>query len=279
MRNKNIYKILVLLALANIYICPQSKIEYFPDVLNIQPFTANMIEPRIGCSGLMGKEKLRLDIGASLDVIHIKKSDSETLSFGADFFTYTRLMSEKDFHFPVDAVDYLFGFNAGYKKTEGGREYGLRARLSHISAHMVDGHYDHLVNGWKEGVNPMVYSREFVELFPYYRIDGFRGYAGLTYLFHTTPKNIGKGIYQLGFDYFARNLVCDKISPYIAYDFKLSKDEKYIGNNTVMAGVKLGKPFDKGVSVYYAYYSGRSVHGEYFFFTENYSSIGFNLDL
>lgn len=257
----------------------QSNIEYFPDVLNIQPFTANMIEPRIGCSSLLGKEKLRLDIGTSLDVIHIKKSENEMLSFGADFFTFTRLMSEKDFHFPVDAVDYLFGFNAGYKIKCDNKEYGIRARLSHISAHMVDGHYDHLVNGWKDGVNPMVYSREFIELFPYYRVNGLRVYAGLTYLFHTSPKNIGKGLYQLGFDYFADGLISKNISPYVAYDFKLSSNDKYIGNNTLMAGIKFGKAFAKGFSVYYGYYSGRSVHGEYFYFNENYSTIGFNLDL
>jgi Protein of unknown function (DUF1207). len=257
----------------------QSNVEYFPAGLNIQPFTANMIEPRIGCSSLLGKEKLRLDIGTSLDLIHVKKSDNEVLSFGADFFTYTRLEREKDFHFPVDAVDYLFGVNAGYKITDKNREYGIRARLSHISAHLVDGHYDHLINGWKEGVNPMVYSREFIELIPYYRIEGFRAYAGLTYLFHTTPKEIGKGLYQLGFDYYANSFISKNISPYIAYDFKLSKDDSYIGNNIATAGIKFGKYDGKGVSVYVAYLSGRSVHGEYFYFTENYTSIGFNLDL
>lgn len=278
MKMKNLLT-LSLLIIINSVIFSQTKIEYFPDVLNIQPFTANMIEPRIGCSSLMGKERLRLDIGTSLDVIHFKKNDNEVISLGADFFTFTRLMSEKDFHFPVDAVDYLFGINAGYKQTCGNQEFGLRARLSHISAHMVDGHYDHLVNGWKDGINPMVYSREFIELFPYYRIDGLRAYAGLTYIFHTSPKGIGKGMYQLGFDYFAKDMICKNISPYVAYDFKLSKNEEYIGNNTIMAGIKFGKAFAKGVSVYYGYYSGRSVHGEYFYINENYSTLGFNLDL
>ena len=277
-RNRLTYTTLFILVISALSFS-QTQIEYFPDKINIQPFTANMIEPRVGCSSLMGKERLRLDIGTSLDMIHWKKSESEVYSFGADFFTYTRLMSEKDFHFPVDAVDYLFGFNAGYKKISGDKEYGIRARLSHISAHMVDGHYDHLINGWKDGVNPMVYSREFIELFPYYRTGGLRAYAGLTYIFHTSPKGIGKGLYQLGFDYFAHDLAGKYISPYIAYDFKLSKDDEYIGNNIIMAGVKFGKAFGKGVSVYYGYYSGRSVHGEYFFYKENYSSIGFNLDI
>jgi hypothetical protein len=257
----------------------QSQTEWFPLGLNIQPFTANFIEPRIGCSSLTGEKKLRLDIGTSQDIYSIKKNENETLTFGADFFTFTRLTSENDFHFPVDAVDYLFGVNAGYKITDNNKEYGFRARISHISAHLVDGHYDHLINGWKDGVNPMVYSREFLELIPFYRVDGLRVYAGLTYLFHTTPKKIGKGLYQLGFDYFAKDYVCKNISPYIAYDFKLSNDDVYLGNNSISAGLKFGKFNSKGFSVYYAYNSGRSVHGEYFYHKESYSSIGFNLDL
>ena len=40
--------------------------------------------------------------------------NNSKLSFGADLFTYTLLRSQSDFHFPVDAVDYLFGVNFGY---------------------------------------------------------------------------------------------------------------------------------------------------------------------
>jgi hypothetical protein len=65
----------------------------------------------------------------------------------------------------------------------------------------------------------------------------------------------------------------------VAYDFKINGINKYIGNNIISAGIKLGKWNQRGISLYYTYISGKSVHGEYFDVNENYSSIGFNYDL
>ncbi|MFO7446311.1 MAG: DUF1207 domain-containing protein [Ignavibacteriaceae bacterium] len=251
--------------------------EWFSSKLNIQPFTANFLEPKAGFSYLLSKSELRLDIGTSSDVYHYSK-DGTTLSFGADLFTFTRLRGEKDFHFPVEAIDYLFGVNAGYKVLNQNDEYGFRFRLSHISAHFVDGQYDHSIDDWRNGNTPRVYSREFIEIFPYYRVDGLRVYAGLTYLFHVTPENIGKGIYQLGFDYYLTS-VSGKFFPFIAYDFKLAEIEKFYGNNIVSAGIKFGNYKEKGVSLLFSYYSGKSVHGEYYDLNEDYFTVGLNVDL
>ena len=77
-------------------------------------------------------------------------------------FTYTLLRGETDFHFPVDAVDYLFGVNFGYKNNfEKNKEFGARLRISHISAHFVDGHFDGSTGNWRDGQIPRVFSREF----------------------------------------------------------------------------------------------------------------------
>ncbi len=273
MRIKLLFLILVSSA---IIINAQCRREWFPSNLNIRPFTANFLEPRAGFSYLLDKREIRLDIGHSEDIFHYKKGRS-TLSFGADLFTFTRLTGERDFHFPVTTVDYLFGINAGYKVKKRGREMGLRFRLSHISAHFVDGHFDHRTQVWKDNMVPRVYSREFVELFPYYRIRGFRLYAGLTYLFHTTPKDVGRGIYQFGFDYYMRRLHLP-FTPYLAYDFKLMKISKYSGNHIAMAGIKFGRYNSRGFSLYFAYYAGKSIHGEYYDVNENYASVGFGLD-
>jgi hypothetical protein len=257
---------------------PQSKSEWFPSNLNIQPFTANFIEPRAGFSYLLGQKEIRLDIGTSSDIYHYIQ-DNSTLSFGADLFTYTRLRGEKEFHFPVDAVDYLFGINAGYKISEPNKVYGLRFRLSHISAHFADGHFDTGSNEWRNGRTPTVYSREFIELFPFFKINTFRFYLGLTYIFHVTPKDIGKGIYQTGFDYYLTSLFKSNISPFIAYDFKINSINKiYFGNNIISAGIKFGKYNAKGISITFNYFSGMSIHGEYYNVFERYSTIGVNLD-
>ncbi len=256
----------------------QSKKEWFPDELNIQPFTANHLEPKAGFGYLIGERNIELDIGTSSDFYHYV-IDNKTFSFGGDLFTFTKLRGESDFHFPVEAIDYLFGVNAGYKIVNDKNEWGARFRLSHISAHFVDGQYDYANNMWRNGKTPWVYSREFMELFPYYKINTFRMYAGLTYIFHVKPDFIGKGIYQLGFDYFLPELFDVSTSPFVAYDFKLQKIGEYSGSNILSVGFKFGKYDKKGFSILYSYYSGKSIHGEYFDLNEHYSTIGFNLDL
>lgn len=257
---------------------PQCNEVWFPEDLNIQPFTANFIEPKAGFSYLLGEKEIRLDIGTTSDIYHFINGN-KTLSFGADLFTYTRLRGESDFHFPVDAIDYLFGINAGYKIINKKNEYGLRFRLSHISAHFVDGHFDTRTQDWRDGKIPRVFSREFIDLFPFYRINGFRAYLGFTFLFHTTHKNAGKGIYQAGFDYYITNLSNNIFTPFIAYDFKLNNIDKFFGNNILSAGIKFGNFKAKGFSIIFSYFSGKSIHGQYFDVNENYATFGFNMDL
>jgi hypothetical protein len=256
----------------------QQMTEWFPDMLNIRPFTANFLEPKAGASSSLDENKIRLDIGTSQDIVHFNFNEYN-ISLGVDLFTYTRLRSAENFKFPVETIDYMFGINAGYKKTICDSEIGLRFRFSHISAHLVDGQYDGTNNFWRDGRNPFVFSKEFVELFPYYRINSLRIYAGLTYIFHVIPAEIKKDIYQVGFDYYAVTLSTNSFTPFVAYDFKLNGIHSYIGNNTLTAGLKFGKWNGKGLSVHITYIAGRSVHGEYYDLSENYTNIGFNLDL
>lgn len=260
------------------YFYAQSAIELFPGNLNIHPFAANTLEPKLGFLFHTSENELRLDIGNSYDFIHIN-SCYGTFSFGADLFTYTRLRKEENFHFPVDAVDYLFGINFGYKKDFGCYEIGARLRISHISAHLVDGHYDKNTGNWIDNQLPRVYSREFFELIPYIKYKTFRAYAGATYIFHIDPPYIGKDNYQAGFEYFLPWQPVCNVNPYIAYDFKIIHLDSYSGNNSLIAGIKFGNSFGRGFSLYYQYYSGHSIHGEYFDKRVDYSAIGINLDL
>lgn len=256
----------------------QAQNVWFPKELNIQPFTANFLEPKAGFLFNTNDNKIRLDIGTSQDIFHIKSNEA-VISFGADLFTFTRLRSENDFHFPVETIDYLFGLNASYKKKYCDNELGLRFRFSHISAHLVDGQFDKAANKWRDDKLPQVYSREFIEFFPFVRLNDLRIYAGLTYIFHSSPKEIKKGIFQIGGDFFLTKLKTEWFTPFVAYDFKLSGNEKYVGNNFINFGMKFGDFNKKGFSIYYSFISGKSVHGEYFDINESYSSIGFNLDI
>ncbi len=94
----------------------QSIKEWFPAELNIQPFTSNLLEPRNGFMFALGEDWLRLDIGTSRDILQLK-SGEETISFGADLFTFTRLRSNDNFKFPVENIDFYFGINTGLINT------------------------------------------------------------------------------------------------------------------------------------------------------------------
>ncbi len=271
-------KILFIAALISISCFAQEKSLWFPAKLNIQPFTANFLEPNTGFAYMLGKNKIRLDVGTSQDFYQYKNNKS-TFSVGADFFTYTRLHGTSEFHFPVEAVDYFFGMNAAYKIKKKKYEYGARLRISHISAHFVDGRFDYSTNYWVDGRHPRVYSREFIEFLPFYKTKGLRFYGGFTYLFHTTPRTIGKGIFQTGFDYYFYPMLKNFVTPFVAYDFKLSQIGKYAGNNIISAGLKIGKVNGRGISILYTYHSGKSIHGEFYDLNENYSTVGFNIDL
>lgn len=275
---RNTVSILFILILFTFCNYAQTKEEWFPSKLNIQPFTANLLEPRTGFSSLINQSRVRLNIGTSHDIFHWKNHNS-ALSFGADLFTFTRLRNESHFKFPVETIDYFFGINSGYKIINGATQYGFRFRLSHISAHIVDGRYNEQNNSWRRGLLPFVYSREFFEIFPFYRIGSFRTYAGFTYLFHVIPTNIGREIYQVGFDYYYTSFPVKDITPFIADDFKLTAIDKYSGNNIFVAGLKFGHYNGYGFSILFSHYSGKSIHGEYYNINENYSSIGINLDL
>ena len=53
----------------------------------------------------------------------------------------------------------------------------------------------------------------------------------------------------------------------------------YSGNNIISLGVKFGEPESRGFSILASYFSGKSVHGEFYDVNESYSTIGINLDI
>ena len=151
------------------------------------PLIAHTIEARCGMTVLKDEQRLRLDIGRTTDFLAWQSAaDSATIvTMGADFFTWTSLRQAEDFHFPVDAVDYLFGivFNAKHRIDEAST-IAARLRISHISAHLVDGSYDKKAMAWRNGQLPRVYSREFFDLIGAWEWENTtRIYAGGQYVY------------------------------------------------------------------------------------------------
>ena len=74
-------------------------------------------------------------------------------------------------------------------------------------------------------------------------------------------------------------MISSDLIPYIAYDFRLINVYEYAGNNSLEVGIKYGYLNGRGLSIFSRYYSGYSIHGEYFDLKEDFFSFGFNFDI
>jgi Protein of unknown function (DUF1207) len=258
-----------------------NQISFVPYGLLFKPLVANTYEPRDGILAEIGKNRLRLDIGNSIDLLQYRfAGDSSFLTMGTDFFTYTLLRGEQNFHFPVDASDYFFGINFNYKKSFSTGIISSRLRISHISSHFVDGHYDNTVGAWKDSRPPVVYSREFfdgvVALEPSSLNNDARVYVGATYLFHVDPKNLARFMADAGLEYHYK--VWTNVYTYFAYQATVLKILETSVRHNIQVGEKIGEWEGRGLNLYASYFSGYSIHGEYFNVRDNYFALGFLVD-
>ncbi len=243
-----------------------------------KPVLANPIEARMGMGSRLGRNAISLNVGNSVDLVQWRDSLRSTMAtMGADFFTYTLLHGEKDFHFPVDAVDYLFGLNWSVRKGLNDGVLSGRLRLSHISAHFVDGHYDGTTARWKDNRGPHVYSREFLELIAAYEPSASplapRIYGGGSYLFHTDPRNLSRWSGVAGIEF--HRAILPSLTAYASYQWSPMKVVAVVPRNTARVGLKAGNWDGAGLNFSLSYFSGYSLHGEYYDVVERYFEAGF----
>lgn len=272
---------LLFLCCFSVVVRAQHRTEHPAGRLLFPPLLAHHVEPRMGALKLNGEDRLRLDIGNAVDLWNFSDAHSGSLfAVGADFFTWTSLRQDKDFHFPVDAVDYLFGINASWRMAVNEQLVaGARLRLSHISAHLVDGSYDKSTAAWRDGREPLVYSREFIDLIASLDIgDNLRCYAGGQYIYHIDPADLGKFGVQAGAEAVYRDVFTDGMHLYAAYDFRTIDVHAVTAAHALQAGVKFGQMRGTGLNVFVALYHGKSQHGEYHDLTWSYWGPGFNVD-
>lgn len=233
--------------------------------LLFEPVRASVYEPRVGAIIHAEDTRLRLDIGNAIDILRFEPASLPALQWalGAEFFTWTALRRTADFHFPVDAVDYLFGIYASAVLAHD-EQLALegRLRVSHISAHLVDGSYEKATATWRNGQLPRVYSREFFELMLAARIDDvLRPHLGVQYIYHIDPPDLGKFALQLGAEYMPR--LAAHVHPYIAYDLRLVHVGAFSAVHAAQVGARLGTRHGAGLNVFVVWYSGLGEHGEY----------------
>jgi hypothetical protein len=236
-------------------------------------YKAAPLEARVASFYQFGNDRLRLDIGNSFDISEFMLQDSSRMSIGTDFFTYTRLRSEGNFKFPVETTDFYFGVNGAWiSKAQAGMEYGLRLRLAHISTHLVDGYADSAGNFSRQ--KPFVYSREFADLSGSVQFDYLRIYSGITWLWATQPRNVGRFIPQLGTD--IRYPVQKGLEIQAGYDFRISSvNERWIPTHSVQAGLAWLNEKRRGIWLGLLMSAGRSLHGMFHTEQDTYIGTGF----
>ncbi len=237
--------------------------------LTFKPLTAGVFEPRIGAFYQYESEKLRLDIGTSVDLKTFELADKDKISIGADFMTYTRLRTAGNFKFPVETSDYYFGVNTSITDSMFNLPFSYRIRFAHISSHLVDGYADSTI--FKK--EPYVYSREFVDLLAAVQLNDFRVYAGLNILYSVKPKDFLLLNPQIGVEY--EHKLLNWLSVSAGYDFRYVgiSHELYPVHNS-QAGLKFITDNNVGLFFGAYYYSGKSMHGLFFNETDNYFGIG-----
>ncbi|MBX7154514.1 MAG: DUF1207 domain-containing protein [Candidatus Kapaibacterium sp.] len=245
--------------------------------LNFTPLYANPFEPRIGTMYQESDNRLRLDIGASVDLMDVYKSENTLITNGTDFITLTRLRSEGKLKFPVETVDYLFGINFCGTTKYSGYIDSWRVRIAHISAHLADGLA--INDSAQLHPKPFVYSREFVDAVYSRNWEQLRLYAGCNFIFSNKKlaKDLSLVIPTLGAEYTYQ--LCPEgngASITAAYDVKLESVGGVSGLvHAIQAGVNFPMKGKYELCMYTNYYNGYSIHGLFYDTTDKYWGFGF----
>lgn len=237
--------------------------------LVFRPLIANPFEARVGTMYQADDNKLRLDIGNTIDLIRI----APNIWIGADFFTFTRLRSEGNFKFPVETSDYFFGLNASTSPMRVGslpHPLAFRLRLAHISSHMVDGLAD---KTGKISPLPFVYSREFADFTAAMCMRWWRPYIGIQYIWATQPRSPERFLPSIGFDF--EHPITKRMYIHGGIDCKA------VGINGVFSGQIAGQTGflfyndnNTATALNAYWFSGRSMHGMFFTQNDTYFAIG-----
>ncbi len=250
-----------------------------PSSLVFRPLVAAIFEPRLGFQFQPSLQRVRLDIGYSADIWQTSIGQqqfaerSAILAVGVDGFTYSRLRSEANLKFPVDAIDYMFGINTTTQwRTDADRIVSARLRLSHISAHLADGYADQAGQLLQQ---PFVYSREFLDLVVAHEwlSPNVRLYGGGTLLFTVKelPRSVGRIIPQLGVEW----LGTIGIPVFAGYDLRVVRIENATQpvHAFQLGTVVLGHG-RSSLAVCGYYFAGYSIHGMFFDQRDEYWALG-----
>jgi hypothetical protein len=265
---------------------PSTGFVFLPEGHLFAPLRANIEEPRIGVLKFLDAAEMKVDIGNAIDVFGLNY-ETFKLTAGIDFMAYAFTTGAQGLRLQIDALDGFFGGDlSGILFLSKEEQLQIRMRILHLSAHMVDGHYLPASNSWIDNRAPIPFTRDFGELTiahvltPSFGI--LRYYGGLSYATLVRPAAIRRFAFLAGYE-----IVCDRLfgtvadkptNIYFAHHIGVMGIPAYTTTNTIQAGVKFGRWFERGPSFYIEYYAGMHMFSEYFNERLRTIGLGFTVD-
>jgi hypothetical protein len=263
-------------------------VQFLPGGTLFKPIVANPQEPRVGVRKEIGSSRLKLDIGSMLDFVQIplNRSGTTNVRIGADFFTYALTTSAQGLRLQVDAVDGFFGGHIVMHTDQGERSLAIRLRLLHLSAHLIDGHFDNATGQWKNGQLPIPFTKDFGELVAAYTVPlgstPLMVYSGVSYATLVRPTDVQRLMSLHGVEIRTPASFATAFGKafelYGAYNLTLTGVPAYVGTNIIEAGLKFGTWDDIGVKFYINYVSGLEFFSQYYSVRRSMGGVGFTLD-
>ncbi len=257
-----------------------SFIEFKTQKLLCAPFYSSVNEPRLGLGKSIQNSDMMLNIGNGLDLLRYKWNDenkqTRTISAGIDFFTFAKVVGWEGLRLQVDAVDGFFGGHMATIIPLKNDAIQLRFRFLHLSGHYVDGHYDLSDSTWKNGREPIPFTRDMGDLSAAYAGDRFRIYALVEHAFRIRPFNQYRTWYEGGFEWYFLHSI--SYQAFVSQDVKLIGWDSYKPAFSSMIGWTFGEKYGSGLTFYIKRYSGPGPYSEYIDVIDTNVSLGFSVD-
>ncbi len=247
---------------------------FFPDRTLFSPLMANHEEPRMGIQQEIGGSAMKVAVGNAVQVFEYH-SGTTTLQGSLLFFVYALANDYRGYLLKIDAADGYFGLGFSYHTDT---PFSFRLRAIHLSAHLVDGHFNDATMRWRDDKIPFPFSRNYGELVGAYSssVGGFplRLYAGFGYAPIIKPKEIRKFSTLAGWELQSPG----RTRAYLAHHFSLLGTPTYIGSNTLEGGVKFANAAGRGIRLFLVYQNGLDNFCEYYNERKEFAGAGFAVE-
>lgn len=247
---------------------------WFPDRLLFIPLVGSHEEPRMGIAQEVGTSRMNVSIGNSVEVLEYSRG-SDTVRASVVFLASALANDYRGYRLKIDAADGIFGIGFVYQNAS---PLGVRFRILHLSAHLVDGHYNDELQMWRDGKVPFPFSRNYGELIAAYttpmRSMLLRLYGGVSYAPIVKPVQIRAWTGIAGWELRTPG------TPhwYLAHHFFIMGTPLTIGTNTLEGGMKFGTWQGRGFRLFISYRNGWDSFGEYYNVRRESFTIGFAFD-